>query len=385
MKLTNSVLAMGLVALGAVACTPRDGSVTGTTDSDQVSTTNQAPTTAPDSAAPGTAPSTTGDAPLDDMSATRDSSSGATTAPGSDVGSESNKMSSSKKDRAHKKSGAKSGAAVGIPSQYREGHEFAVITFKKGTSELTDSAKEELRSLVREANAAGIEDIHVAVWSDKSFPKNNVDLPEKDRELASQRIDTLNTYLKDSLEVSDVDSYNMAEKSNFFSRAFNTKDADLKSMFTEAGAPANVEPQEFVIVQKKGGPSKAVILIQPLEASQAAAPGSSSSGTTIAPVPVVEESSSETVVEEPSLAEQQMEKDLARTDDFHGGARPYEGEQQPGSESAATRGSESGMTLPPSRPDDEFAPTLDDFDTMQDPIGRDGEEFFERPSTNLSD
>jgi hypothetical protein len=182
--------------------------------------------------------------------------------------------------------------------------------------------------------------------------------------------------MKDTLEVADVDTYNMAEKSNWFARAFNTNDAEVKSLMTEQDAPKNIEPQELTIVQKRGGPRRAVILVEPLEDMARTSSGTSSGATVAAPV-VVEETYSEETVVEPNPA-----SGLSRTDDIH--SQPVAGTDEAVVDED-DRGTESAATIP-RQPKEEFiAPTLDDYGTQQDPVRKDGTELFERPSTNLSD
>lgn len=145
----------------------------------------------------------------------------------------------------------------------KAGQDYQVLEFSGGTSQLSDSAKTSLRKLIDNAKAQGeINNVHVAVWSDKPFPSGEgAQLAETDRTLADQRIDTIENYLKNTLNVDDVDTYSMAETSNWFARAFNTQEAELKSFFAQEGAPSDVDPQEFKIVREKGGPMKAVILL----------------------------------------------------------------------------------------------------------------------------
>jgi outer membrane protein OmpA-like peptidoglycan-associated protein len=98
-----------------------------------------------------------------------------------------------------------------------------VINFQKGQAQLTQSAKDTLRNLVKDANSQGqIATVEVAVWSDEPFPAGNQDLSKEDRDLASSRAANVRDYLKDTLNVSSVKTFNMAEGSNWLARAFRT-------------------------------------------------------------------------------------------------------------------------------------------------------------------
>ncbi len=154
----------------------------------------------------------------------------------------------------------------------KQGHNYEVIQFKKGSAELTAASKNSLKKLVDNAKASGheISESYLAVWSDKKFPmgKNAKDLPKKDQELVEKRIEAINNYMSETLQLSKAETFNMAEKSNWFARAFNTDEAELKSLFSQQGAPAKVDSNEFKIVKSKGGPMKAVILFEMPEMAQ---------------------------------------------------------------------------------------------------------------------
>jgi hypothetical protein len=157
--------------------------------------------------------------------------------------------------------------ATSNSSKMIEGKTFEVISFAKGSDHLSDSAKTKLRSLINSARGSGdgngrINALHAAVWSDHAFPANGkTDLSKSDRNLADKRIDSINGFMKNELNLSDIKTYSMAEKTNWFARAFNTKDAELKSLFAQRGAPSDVRVDSFRAVKAHGGPSKAVILL----------------------------------------------------------------------------------------------------------------------------
>jgi hypothetical protein len=144
----------------------------------------------------------------------------------------------------------------------KEGVNYQVLSFPKGSAALTSAQKRQLKSLA-DASKGDIDSIHVAVWSDMAFPKTaKADLPDAQEKLAEKRIETIEKYLDDDLDLDGIETYSMAESSNWFSRAFNTEEGELKSLFSQQGAPARIDSSEFKIVRTKGGPSKAVILIE---------------------------------------------------------------------------------------------------------------------------
>jgi hypothetical protein len=139
----------------------------------------------------------------------------------------------------------------------------AVISFDEGSALLTERDKSVLRSLVRDAVAKGtIDQITVAAWSDKTLPAQGRKLLDVDRDLAAERADAIKAFLKTDMEVADVDTYNMAENANWLARTFNTRDAELKSVFGRAGADVPVTKDEFYLIKKDGGPSMAVAIVE---------------------------------------------------------------------------------------------------------------------------
>ena len=157
-------------------------------------------------------------------------------------------------------------------SALQMGRNYQVISFNKGSDQLTEMEKNSLRSLMETAKLAGaIDRVHVIGWSDKAFPmgRTAADLPKVDRDLAKARIDKIEDFLESQLDISGVKTYSMAEKANWFARAFNTDEAELKSMFSQKG-DVDVKPEEFKMIKDKGGPMKAVILVQHKDGAAAA-------------------------------------------------------------------------------------------------------------------
>lgn len=159
-----------------------------------------------------------------------------------------------------------------------------VVKFKKGDTTLSQQDKQSLRKFIDNARAQGdIDTIHVVSWADQPFPKGQKDeLSDAQKDLAQKRSDAISSFLKDELKASDVETYSMAEKSNWFARAFDTNEAELKSLFSQQGAPS-IEPQEFRLVKGQGGPMKSVVVIERKKSSKTKtqpATGSSTMDTT---------------------------------------------------------------------------------------------------------
>ncbi len=130
-----------------------------------------------------------------------------------------------------------------------------VTLFKKSASDLTQADKDALMRVLQtiKDRSQKIEQVHVAAWSDKEL---------SNRELATKRANALQDYFEGPLAQSFVETYNMAERSNWFSRAMGASEKDIKKIFAQKGAPQNVTPKDFAIVKSKGGPGTAVVLIE---------------------------------------------------------------------------------------------------------------------------
>jgi hypothetical protein len=156
--------------------------------------------------------------------------------------------------------GSKAARDITAGTQQQSYGKSTVINFDKTSNAVTANDKDKIRDMINAVGANNIERIEVAVWSDKEFPKQNFDLPDEDRELADQRATQLERFLKNELMVpANVNTYNMAETSNWISRTMRTNDAELKSVFEGNKAP--LARAEFDTIGRDGGPSKAVIVV----------------------------------------------------------------------------------------------------------------------------
>lgn len=154
-----------------------------------------------------------------------------------------------------------SGVAFGAMNSNMRVGPSATITYEAGRSALTSESKSKLSSLVQGARASGkIDEVQIAAWSDNPIPVDNQALSKLDRSLADRRANTLRDYLKKPLKVDDVVLHNMAERSTWLSRTFETDDAELKSEITR-GAYAPMSKEEFRVFRANGKPSNAVVLV----------------------------------------------------------------------------------------------------------------------------
>ena len=139
-----------------------------------------------------------------------------------------------------------------------EAREFVEIQFKVGSSLLTESAKSALQSLIREAKGDGrIDKIIVISWADEEYPSESLKkLLKLQNDLAEKRNSTIETYVRNMKNV-EINTYNMAERPNAFSKLFNTTDSKLKSSLLAAGLPTTADSNQYA-----GKASHSVILVK---------------------------------------------------------------------------------------------------------------------------
>lgn len=141
--------------------------------------------------------------------------------------------------------------------------EAVTISFSKGSADLSTNDQARLRELVPAwQKDKGIDKVIVAAWSDQPYPaQESVRLPETERDLAEKRADRIEDFVE-KLGVKDVDTYSMAEKPNWFQKALATDAAQIKGAASDKQIDSLNEERIKRILDSKGGPSKAVIILK---------------------------------------------------------------------------------------------------------------------------
>ena len=137
----------------------------------------------------------------------------------------------------------------------------AEVSFSKESTQLSDRAKKELQEVITEASKKGqIKEIRVAAWSDQDYPAKGIHLAGSQIDLAAKRAENVQSYLKESLKVTDVSTMNMAERPNDIQNIFKTSEAKTKNNFENTGAaPSNSDQTGFLGL--KGKASEVVVMI----------------------------------------------------------------------------------------------------------------------------
>jgi hypothetical protein len=141
---------------------------------------------------------------------------------------------------------------------------YTVLEFDKGSDKLSDKSKQELQEFVRRTDVAGkrVEDIKVMAWPDHEYPGNAVKLSKDDVNLADDRTEAIEHYLKKDLNASvDVSTFNMAKRPNKISEFVRSDDYKTKKVFEKTGAmPTGSGGDLASLVNSKA--SKALIMVE---------------------------------------------------------------------------------------------------------------------------
>jgi len=125
--------------------------------------------------------------------------------------------------------------------------EILVVTYNKEVVPIPPTEQTRLVDFLGNAAAKGdIDQIEIAVWSDKNFPAKNTALPKTDQDFAEDRGEMLQDPVEDNVDLADVDVFNMADITNPLVREDDT----------------TLSKQEILAIKTSGGPRKAVVLVK---------------------------------------------------------------------------------------------------------------------------
>jgi hypothetical protein len=137
------------------------------------------------------------------------------------------------------------------------------VGFKEGTSAVSKDERSDLKATVDAVRKdTKIARVIVAAWSDKEYPAGKEEaLKASDKKLASDRASNVKAVLSE-LGVSNVETYTMTEKPNWFEKEFNTDDAKVKGAGKVKDSDDQVTTEIGRLLREKGGPKSVVVLVR---------------------------------------------------------------------------------------------------------------------------
>jgi hypothetical protein len=135
------------------------------------------------------------------------------------------------------------------------------ISFSKESTVLSEGAKKELHEAITKAGKGGeIKEVRVAAWSDQEYPQKGITLAGTQIDLAEKRAESVQAYLKQTLNVTEVSTINMAKRPSGIQKALNTPDAQAKNTLEDSGA-APTNSDQTGLFGLKGKASEVVVMI----------------------------------------------------------------------------------------------------------------------------
>ncbi len=127
-----------------------------------------------------------------------------------------------------------------------ESNHVTEIRFKKGSAELSPSAKNSLSSLLTKAQKEGFtEKAKLITWADSEMPdEKKGELSEDQRELAKRRNDALTRFIQGKNREIDIDPISMAERPSGMKSVFPNEAARIQESLDEAGIPEKGDRKE---------------------------------------------------------------------------------------------------------------------------------------------
>lgn len=134
------------------------------------------------------------------------------------------------------------------------------ISFGEGRTTLTQAEREEIDQLVTKFKTSDrIDEIKVLAWADREYPVQGEKASKADITLAKKRSEAVKDYLKKVHKISDVDTYNMAERPNSMQKLFETGSYEVKTSAEVSGAAPTSDRLNLMKTNAHSG--KALLLV----------------------------------------------------------------------------------------------------------------------------
>jgi hypothetical protein len=128
----------------------------------------------------------------------------------------------------------------------QEARNVAEVTFDEGSSELSESAKKQIASLLNTAKTEGqIEEVKVISWSDQAYPRQGQpELPKSQERIAEARNKSIQNFIRSQNKDVPVELHSMARRPSSVSKLWGSDDARIKKSLESAGISASGETEK---------------------------------------------------------------------------------------------------------------------------------------------
>ncbi len=135
------------------------------------------------------------------------------------------------------------------------------ISFDEGKANLSVSAKNDIRELIKTAKESGkIDELKVAVWADREYPPKDTKASKADIDLAKKRAANIKSFIETETKVGKINTYNMTERPNALEKFLKTSQSEVKATM-EANGAAPKTSDETGFFGQKAKASKAIIMV----------------------------------------------------------------------------------------------------------------------------
>lgn len=137
----------------------------------------------------------------------------------------------------------------------------STLEFSIGQVALTNEHREKIQELLREAPNRGSDMLLTVVgWSDQPHPAE-ARLSRDQVELADQRLNNVKDYIAETQYQGSIDEFNMAKRTSWLARLFNTDEREVKSLFTGRDTPDRALEHRFRAIKENGKAGNVVLVL----------------------------------------------------------------------------------------------------------------------------
>lgn len=131
------------------------------------------------------------------------------------------------------------------------------ISFNKGKTNLSQTARNEIKALWQKASKKGkVDEVKVITWADQEYPSVHENkLSEKQVNLVKKRNSEIEKFIEGLSKDADVETFSMAERPGALEKLVTSEDAKIKKSLETAGIP-NTD----TTVKVPGKASKSVVI-----------------------------------------------------------------------------------------------------------------------------